>query len=536
MPIKIPQLKERALPATTGVSTPNANAFGANVLQATGQFNDQLDAQMIEQQERENETRAREAENVLIQKMADLETGYTQLDGKAAYEAQGDYTKALAKLKQEAMDGLNNDAQRRLLAPVAERRVIDRTVAGQRHAADSFKKWEISQLGAQANLNGEAASTNWGTPEGNDAMLAMMENIRDAGERANLPPETVQLNQDKAQSAAIKQAINMRLESDPYGAARIFREAKDNMLAADRAVMDKAVQSYVDKRAAFDISDSLIAEAGGDLQSAWERSKELNDPERRAAVQKIIQSEIRVKEHFEAQAKKDMAESTWQTVLNNPTRASLPATDVVDPAVYMSMERYIEKKERGEQIEDNDVLVNDLLLMGKEEFQAVDFAKHRHELSASTLSNMLKRQAGDPKETRTQTSAAELRKRGLALVGISTKKAPEASAIFGADLDLALQDATEAKGGKLTATEQNAILQRQVYMHKTKIEIDGSGLFVDDDKRLGEYLQEHDLVDLDGNPVPTYVIEALVRRMEADGLDLTTDNIKAQLRAKKVIK
>ena len=530
MAIRIPQVKETALPSTTGVRTPGAAAFGAGVTQALGRAGDELLQQQLEEQNRINETKAREAENMMIQKLSDLETAYKQQDPETVFNTQQHYTKAVDSIRNEALDGLENDAQRRMLAPVAERRAITHIQSGKQYAAVAFQKYETDQLTSQAQLNGTDAANHWGTDRGNTSLRAMLENIQDAGERAGLPPEQIALNTDKAVSGATKQAIQLRLENDPLGAKAIFDDAKDNLLPGDRALMEKAVQAYVDKKVAFDVADQLIAKNGGDPQAAWQAAKAIDDPERRKAVQANLAGEIRMQKFIEEDTKRKLGEAAWNKVLTNPTRQNLPPVGVVDPAVYTSMETYITKKQQGEDIKDNDVLVNDLILMPDSEFKKVDLSAHVHELSPTTLAVMKKRQQGDPKEMRVQSNIAELRKRGLAFLGLDTKDSPKAAAQFGADLDIALQKATEAKGGKLSAEEQDKVLQREVYGHKTKIPQSGTSVFgtgwFADKKTLSEFKKElGPIVGSDGSQIPDDVLATVLKNLNANNVPQTKVNI-----------
>jgi len=527
MAIRIPQVQQRGLPSTTGVRTPSADAFGAGVGSALQGAGNELMKIALDERNREDETRAREADTLYTRKLNDLKRGYSQQNGKVAFESQEDYQKAVDEIRREAMDGLANDRQRTMFSPLADRKHGEAIEFGKTYASKALKEWEIGELTAQGEMHLESAASSYGTPEGEQEMQALMENIEDLGERSGWAPDVIALQKQKMTSSAVTKKIDSMLESNPYAAQQMFKDNRDKLTMGDAAKLDNKVQTYVDKRAAFDQADRILAETDGDATAAWEATKDIQDPERRSAVQRLVKEDIRMRDIIEKDAKRRLADAEWNKILQSerPSMRDLPVPGTVDPAVYISMEKYIKHKQEnpGRDIKTNDVLMNKLLLMDRDELNGVDLNQHQHELSPTDLGKLKKLQSGDPEEVRIQTTMSELYKRGLAGVGINHKKAPKRAAEFKSDVDLALQEATEAKGNKLNAAEQSKIVNEVVYRHKTKIKQGGWWPF-DEEITLAEFKKQLP-VDANGNTLADDEIMAIVDAIEAEDMVATPERV-----------
>jgi hypothetical protein len=151
------------------------------------------------------------------------------------------------------------------------------------------------------------------------------------------------------------------------------------------------------------------------------------------------------------------------------------------------------------------------------------------ELSPVQLDKLRKLKEGAVRDE-VATTPAELRKRGYEFAEIK-KRDTRARAQFGAALDKALQEATEAKGSKLNATEQQEVLNKEVYQWKTRVYREDTGFmgFGRDETRLDEALENGTFTNSKGKRWSEADVMGMVRYMQEQDIDLSIENIQRQL-------
>lgn len=467
MAIKIPQVRENPIASTSGVRTPDADAFGHSIGAANVQVGKVIGEIGLTLQNQRNESMARETDTWYEQRLNDLRNGYAQQNGKAAYESQQDYDKAVADLRREAMGRLENDAQRRMFEPVANRKQLAANQFGSLHAIKSLKQWQIETIGSQAESNAKLAIDNYGTPQGQMSIDQMMENIDDLGYEQGWPPERIQAEKDARMSSIVQTRIQSILVDDPRGAAQVLADDGDLIDPKVRAQVQKQVDAYVDKEVAMDTADALLSQVGSDYEAAWDLAKQIEDREQRLEVQRIIKDEISIKRTFEKEREKDKHDREWNRLfqLDRPTMKDLPPEGLVTPAVRGQMIKYIKNERR---VTNDDVLFNELLDEATEDpkaFKERDLSEYNADISPDKMKSLRKLQKGDEKETNVRTTTSELYKRAEAAADIG-KNSKQASAKLRGMIDRSLLEATEAKGKPLNANEQMDVVNQQVYQYK----------------------------------------------------------------------
>jgi hypothetical protein len=493
MAIKIPQVQERGLPTTTGVKTPNADAFGAGVGEAIGGLGNALGDIGLQLQNQENKTKARESDTYFTQKVNNLKQAYLQQNGQVAYESNPDYEKALADIRREAEDMLDNDAQRAEVAPLFDRKINAAQYDGKAHSIKSMQQWQESSIQGQMTTHTETAVGSYGTPDGDLALQALYENIEDMGFEKGLAPEQIEAQKVQATSTVTSSVIQKRLESDPYGAMQLYQDSVQSgaLSPTDAAKLGPRVEAHYSDWAIRDTARTII-QSGALPEEMMSMAKDISDDEEREKVESRIREHVRFQATLDRETQRKVTEMEYDRIVELGPNAKLddikPAQEIGVQA-HKSLTAMVEQQQKtGRTIETNQVYQQNELnkfyenpTEYRKNFNRADHAKWMSPADLNTFQKTIQGKAG------TKTAAGEMRKRLFGAAGISgSGRAPQAKrAQLGAMFDNEISRQTAQKGKDLTSPEQDKIMHDVIFQYKTEgapieIEIDGSGFFSDD--------------------------------------------------------
>lgn len=187
--ITIPQSRLNPIPSSTGVRTPNADAFGAGVGAATQQAGSALGDIALDIQARENETAVRDADAEYLRRLDNIKQHHASLQGRARYDALGAYQSALTKHKMDVSASLPNDAARRIFDHAAQVHFNTYLAAGTELSRKALDEWDAQARETRINT---AASILGSMPDELTREDALNTLRAELSERDDLPPETKQ--------------------------------------------------------------------------------------------------------------------------------------------------------------------------------------------------------------------------------------------------------------------------------------------------------------------------------------------------------
>lgn len=538
MAIKIPQVREQGLPTTTGVQTPNADAFGAGVGKAIGGFGDQLGDIGLQLQEKENEAKARESDTYFTQKVGNLRLAYEQKLGRDAYEGNPDYERAVLDLRKEAEGMLDNDRQIEMVRPLFDNRQNSAILQGKSHSIKSLQDWQESTIQGQTDTNIQAAIAEFGTPGGDQAMANVMAGVEDMGFEKGWSDDEIAVEQQKAMSGVNKAVISSKVKSDPYEAMMLFEEQKasGDLSPSDAASIENSVTAHYSSFTVAQTARTIIDnyELPEDRIAA---AKELDDPEDRARVMSQVREQIRFDKAMEDHAKREVDEQGWKSLIAKPHAKLSDIPPDASPSAQLSMRTYVEN---GNKVKHNELLENDLVTQAykdPQKFLEVKLEDHRHELRAGTYDMLLKAQkeirAGGelnpvkpPKVLEEAANFSEIVNQAYTLIDMGKRETPEKVA-FAQGLRKGLEDLKKARGRDLTHEEQLQVQSREVYQYKTKLFHEGTGVggYFRDETRLGNA----EFKTSEGEVWPEDIVTQAVRTLEENKLPLSVENVQRAL-------
>lgn len=479
MAIRIPQTRESSLPETTGIRTPGADAFGAGVGKAVSGLGKTLEDIALDLQHTENVTKARETETWYKQQMNDLESSYTQKQGKDAFGAINEYTKNVDELRKQSLERLDNHRQKQMFMPVADNRMLAAKKLGNQHAVVSLKRWEGEQLSATLQMNTEDAMRTYGTEAYSRSIQASMQNIEDIAEHEGWSPKQVTIKKIETQSAVLAKIISDAAVSDPGAAKAIFEKEKEKLLTDDRIKAEKLVTAYGNEARAFAVADSLAAQFDPNSSEMQDALRNV-DPEIRDRVRAEVAYQGRAREQAKQYEYREQARANWKKLYDgqgNVSLKDLPPYESVTDAQYKAMQNYVEHVQvHGIVAADDHATKLELqteLLADPQAFINRDLDLLRDKLTKKTVDDLQEKQAlaahspADPKLQDYRTKA-EVRADAIRLAGFSNPKSDGASE-FSLRVDLALSRAAAVKQRDLTDAEEMEIVNQQVYLEKTKM-------------------------------------------------------------------
>lgn len=547
MAIRIPQVREQNLPATTGINAPGADAFGAGVGRALQQAGNTMETIAQDIQRRQNETKAREADTMYSRQVDTLTREYEQFNGKDALARKDEYLERLEAVRREAYDSLENDAQRHLFAPVVERKHTGTLDFMADQEIKATKDWEISELKAQNTMYMDEAVRSAGTDKGEEAMVAGFETIEDLGAAQGWSDDEIAVRKVEFQSKAFRGKIEGMVEKQPLAAKAFYEANKDKLTEDDRQKVAKQVEAYSEKARVFGEADRIMGAYQDDPVAALEAVKRL-PADIRGQVRQEVEFQQRSIERAKNLAEEQNIEENWNLLRSNPrpTLRDIPPVAAVGAAAHARMSDYVTRQMQNNYVEiDDPQVVADLqyeMATNPEEFAKSDgpLAEAAAFLTGDTLRKFQDAQTKirigkattDPK-VGAALSEATAAANAVKLAELKPKSAEAAQ--FQQDVAVRIQQAAKEKGRDLTTTEMATVVNRAVYEKKNgarfdvnnvEVTVEDDFLWFDSKKKLSELTFQ----TTDGSSQwPQDLVANAAKKVVDLGRDITPANIQAVL-------
>ncbi|MCB1925828.1 MAG: hypothetical protein KDJ27_19160 [Gammaproteobacteria bacterium] len=259
MSIKIPQVREAPLPSSTGIRTPDANAFGAGLAQSIGQFGGTLGGVALDLQHRENDARVKEADAKLYKLTEAAKSDYQTLRGRDAWDGRQFFRDRIARAKADAMDSLTNPAQRELFNTLATRREAHSFAFAEGYAQDQLLAYERQASVARFNVAKQAMVDATDIDSAVEAKATLVAELRQQASAAGMPPEQAQLILDQTVSDVHVERIK-RLQAPGdlnavRAAAEYYADHEDEVLPAMRSNVERTLRVLAEHDRARKASD-----------------------------------------------------------------------------------------------------------------------------------------------------------------------------------------------------------------------------------------------------------------------------------------
>lgn len=297
----VPQVPYNSVPQVglADIATPEMNpripaaAFGGEVAQAASGFGkvaqgagDEIFQRAIALKNLDNEAEAKQAASDYQIKVGELHANYSSLQGKDAVEGFKKYTKDISALRHQMRDGLSTGmAQKHFDSDSLS--TMGRTIFnGAGHAATENKKYIAGASTARIESAQDEAFHDT-----SDAALENGKRVIDRevrGTQAHLAgwsPEKTDEAVKQAQSTLISKRIGGIARTDPFKAAKMLGDNKDNLTADDYLRVDNTVRSQGRAVGSVNIANEVYtAGKGSDTEAAKPLS--VMEAEARAAAKK----------------------------------------------------------------------------------------------------------------------------------------------------------------------------------------------------------------------------------------------------------
>lgn len=203
-------------------------------------------------QELNNETSAKAADNDYQTQLRALgfgangKPGFFASAGQAAFDGSKPAMEEADKIKNTILDGLPNEAARRVALPSLSARFQSFSNSVSEHGAQGRKEWMLSTSQArQANALANAADFYNDPAKINLNIAVAKGEALSQGELLGHSAEQNQLEQQKVESDIHTAVIDRMMTADPLGAQKYYASHIDGISGAQHTAIEKALKSAV---------------------------------------------------------------------------------------------------------------------------------------------------------------------------------------------------------------------------------------------------------------------------------------------------
>lgn len=224
----------------------------------------------------------------------DPDKGYFNTSGKNAYEGQADAIKAMTEARKKWAASLS-PAQQRMFAGVADKMISSNEKSVMTHAANGRKVWDIATQEAVVENSVEKAIINFQNDDEIRVQLATMrQSISNASKTKGIGPEATNERLQTATSKFYSAVLNRAISDDFDRAENLLGRYGEYLEPDDRAKIDSAMKSTMNKRSAFASVDKWISE-GLTTSEAMTEAQKIKDPEVRQLTENRFLKQQQIK-------------------------------------------------------------------------------------------------------------------------------------------------------------------------------------------------------------------------------------------------
>ncbi len=365
--LTVPGGKLRALPGGTGISTPNADAFGAGIGRELRKTGTSVGDYAIQMQNRQNETEAREADADLSDKLRQLDSDYQQLKGRKAYEGFDAYQKGVEDAIRTSGESTTNPVARGIYDVQAQRRRGSSLGAGKKYQMQQFEKWEISGIqGSLIRNTDDLKNTYQELPDPANrpknttypqegAETRIRANEQDLGDKLGHHQSAIDARIAKRLSDAKVAAIESRLESDPLGAEALYKYTAKTGGFLNEKVREstfKKVKAHADKAEVLQAAPTLLAEFGGNESeiAAHVSNVYQDEPDIATGIMRQVRFLKDIAKNQREQAEDDTARGVHTGIVQGQIKSleDIPPPSELGSTRYNQMTNALEYKLKGQ--------------------------------------------------------------------------------------------------------------------------------------------------------------------------------------------
>lgn len=394
-----PRVQESALP-NARVSV-NAPLFGEDTTTGTAIRNLDKNTQIFAQNaiDEANDAAIKEAYVQAVKRKNHLtydpNEGFSNLKGKSAIEAIGDFNDKYNEDLDKVAEGLKNPVQQQTFSRVKARLQADFDEGLQRHGAAEFEKYSEEQYKSSLETITDDAVLNYQTPgKVGKALEEQRALITDRAMKSGHAPDSPFVKDQIIQTASkTHTGVIARILSNGNDqlAREYFADAKAEMTKEDLIQVEKAVKEGSvrgeSQRSATDIMSRFGSNMGKALAEAREIHK--NNPEVQEATVREVKVRFAENEQAKEQGQRVLFENAFNSIMQ--TRA-LPDANVMtrlSPEQKNAAISFVERMRKGVEAETDVPLYHDLMLMSAMKETQKEFLKH--DLLLDYMNGKLKR-------------------------------------------------------------------------------------------------------------------------------------------------
>jgi hypothetical protein len=386
---------------TQVVSQPRADAsagnavFRSNIQAAQGLA--QVAQAGVEVKQRIDTTSAEEALVAFERDKNNLffnpENGYFNTQGKNAFDNATAANDALAKLKQQYGDGLNENAKR-MFDKSADVHITRGQADIARHSAKGLKAWEVATIRSQVENTVENASLYWNQPDQLAVQNALgRQAVIDAAELEGIGPEATAERLQTYDSSFAKAAITAATGNSAAEGQQMLDKHGDRLegpdklkLEKDIAAKQKAEKIQADSQQAI-LTGTKLVDTYDDREDIRQEVNKIEDPELRKKTMTEAMRQFELKKKAENEAQTEAYEAAESHIINGGSAETYQAED---PEGW---ERLTAKQKRS--IEEGKAVITDwnvyseLMTLPKAELAKVNPNEHFHQLAPAERKSLV---------------------------------------------------------------------------------------------------------------------------------------------------
>ena len=201
----------------------------------------------------------------------DLEANYLQTMGTNAAAGYGDFSEGLKKIRQEALDSLEDDDAKKLFDNAFQSNMLSGANSGAVHAAQQGRQAAVDASKARVDIIMNDSSTKFMDEDLFQSNLAALDQqLAEQGKLLGWGPETLLSEQRQQHSLAWESRITSMAMTDPLGANQLFARVRDDLTVENRL----RVQSTIAQASRVQAAEMGRADArtgmNGDVRPAFQ--------------------------------------------------------------------------------------------------------------------------------------------------------------------------------------------------------------------------------------------------------------------------
>lgn len=412
--------------------------------------------------------------------MYDRENGFFARRGKDALNLESDVEQEFTRLSGEIEQGLANDTQRQAFAEIRMQRQNQIITATRKYEMRQFEEYANAQDEANIQLAIDLATKNAENPERVDQeVLKIADVVLARKERYGMSDEEASVLLSRSVSNLHLNVMSSLIEESPLAAKAYFERNKDELFGNDET---KAQQLIEVKARAYEADDiaTTISATGGEKLSEWlKQANEIEDPE----LRKMVRSSLEARWNDRQVAENERVEDAFRQVENGVDPRKQDWWLELSAQARSQLEtRYLQVR-NGIEPKHDDVAWLNFVDMGQEELASMSTAElyayrssfdDRHWSNAVTRWETARAAAASPEKrfefAGFQTTEERIRNAGVMAGVLKANEKPselkgdalQRYMMLNRGIEQQLEAAAYEKGGKLTATEEQQVIDNVV--------------------------------------------------------------------------